>query len=88
MTLRGAFTNSSFIGAQLNRMRYSESENRNTEICLPSKEAKLQSGALSLVEIVEILCCDWLNLTMLAPICQNNIPQGMHFAPFGVLLML
>ena len=26
-----------------------------------------QSGALSLVQILELLCSDWLNLTMLAP---------------------
>ena len=26
-----------------------------------------QSGALSLVQIIEILCPHWLNLTMLAP---------------------
>ena len=29
--------------------------------------ADRQSGALSLVQILEILCSDWLNLNMLAP---------------------
>ena len=45
-----------------------------------------QSGPLSLVEILEILCYDWLILTMQTPrsIMQNT--KCPHFVPFGVLL--
>ena len=36
-------------------------------LTLCSAVTQEQSGALSLVEIVEILCSHWLNLSMLAP---------------------
>ena len=57
-----------------------------------------QSGALSLVGIVEIMCSHSLNLTMYyvcwrQRLCHNNTPQGMqngeyggHYVPFGVLI--
>ena len=44
------------------------------QVCRPDLPGPLlvseqfsQSGALSLVQILQILCSDWLNLTMLVP---------------------
>ena len=37
-----------------------------------------QSGALSLVQILEILCSHWLNLTMLAPRSMPCMISGFH----------
>ena len=40
---------------------------------------QLQSGALSLVQIIQILCSHWLNFTILA-LCHNNNNTVVYLA--------